>query len=91
MPRAQAFRTSIEIGRSSVRSTKLRNAYQASDIGCSPVNRPVSMITIREIRSGCSTAHLQADRPAPVVDDDRGVAQVEVGEQRRGELGVAVV
>ena len=91
MPRAQAFRTSIEIGRSSVRSTKFRNVNQASAIGCSPVNRPVSMITIREIRSGCSTAHLRPIGPpqswTTTVASCRSRSVSSVG----GELGVAVV
>ena len=41
------------------------------------------MITIRAIRSGCSTAGAEPDRPAPVVDDDGRVAQVEPLEQVR--------
>ena len=43
------------------------------------------------MRSRCSTARSQPDRPAPVVHDDRRAAQVEVLEQRRRQLAVAVV
>ena len=53
---AQAPLTSIEIGRSSVRSTKSRKAFQASVIRCRPLKMPVSMTTIREQISGRSAA-----------------------------------
>ena len=71
------------IGRSSVRSTKAANACQSSLIGCSPVNRPVSMITSRADAVGVLDREAQPDRAAPVVHDERRVAQVEVLEQRR--------
>ena len=40
---------------------------------------------------GMLDRYAQADRPAPVVNDGRRVAQVEIGEQRRDELGMAIV
>ena len=70
-------------GRSSVRSTKSRNAIHASVIFWWPVNRPVSRITSRSIRSRVLDRQAQADRAAPVVHDDRRAAQVEILEQRR--------
>ena len=79
------------IGRSSVRSTKSRNAIHASVICWRPVNRPVSRITSRVEALGVLDGQAQADRAAPVVDDDRRAAQVELLEQRRDRRGVAVV
>ena len=48
------------------------------------------MSTIREMRSG-ARRRAEADRPAPVVDDDGGVPEIEVLEQCRRPAGVAVV
>ena len=58
------------IGRSSVRSTKSRNAIHASLICWWPVNSPVSRITSRVDALGVLDGDAQADRPAPVVHDD---------------------
>ena len=48
MKSESAQSTSSETGRSSVRSTRSRNWRQASVIGCLPVNKPVSQITMCE-------------------------------------------
>ena len=87
-----AFRTSIAIGRSSVRSTKSRNACQASDIGCSPGEQ--------------AGVHDDDPRdPVGVLDGDSAGRSARPSRGRRrsrragrgrsssvgGELGVAVV
>ena len=86
-----ALRTSIEIGMSSVRSTKSRNwlpgvghrllAGEEAGVHDHHPREAVRMLD-REA---------QADRAAPVVDDRRRVAHVELLEERRHHLDVAVV
>ena len=78
-------------GRSSVRSTKSRNAHPG-----------VGHLLVAGEQPGVQDHHPrdpvrvldrqpQPDRPAPVVHDDGGVAHVELLEQRRHRRGVAVV
>ena len=68
------------------------SVHQASDICCSPVKRPVSMTTIRAMRSGCSAASRSPIGPPQSWTTDGGVPQVEVLEQRAADLrDVAVV
>ena len=74
-----------------MRATKSRKASQASVIFWWPVNRPVSRITRRSIRSRVLDREAQPDRPAPVVHHHRRAAQVEILEQRRRQRDVAVV
>ena len=62
------------------RRTNSRKRSHSSE-GARPAPIPVFRMTRRETRSGRSTASLQPDRPAPVLDDDGRLAQVElVGE-----------
>ena len=56
---------------------------QASFMCWWPVNRPVSSATMPGDAIGMLDRQPQPDRAAPVVHDDRGVAQVELLEQRQ--------
>ncbi len=78
-------------GRSSLRATKSRNLSQFSLIRWCPVKGPVSMIDDPREALRVLDRQPQADRPAPVVDDSGRVADVELLEQRRHQLDVAVV
>ena len=62
------------------RRTNSRKRSHSAD-GARPAPIPVFRITRRATRSGRSTASRKPDRPAPVLHDDRRLAQVElVGE-----------
>ena len=86
-----APRRASQIGRSSVRSTKSRNASHASLI-CWRAGEQAGVEDHDAAHPlGLLDREAQADRAAPVVDDERRVAEVEVLEQCRHQLGVAVV
>ena len=78
-------------GRSSVRSTKSRNASTRRSSVWRPVNSPVSRITSRSIRAACSTARRRPIGPPQSCTTTVAPLQVEILEQRRRQLGVAVV
>ena len=71
--------------------TKSRNLSQLSLIRWWPVKGPVSMIDEPREALRVLDREPQADRAAPVVDDRGRVADVELLEQRRHQLDVAVV
>ena len=70
----------IPIGRSGVRSAKSRQAMKP--LLTRPVNRPVLRITSRADPVGVLDGPAQADRAAPVLDDDGDVLEVELVEVR---------
>ena len=72
------------------RRTNSRKRSHSSD-GARPAPMPVFRITSRATRSGSFDREPQPDRPAPVLDDDRRLAQVELVGETLDRLVVEVV